>query len=86
MTCGGCGKRIAAGVAMMPGADGQEWYLGACCWEDRKVKAEPTGAAEPSAVASPIGTPTVPERSAAKEDVGDFSRPKRTARRVGSRS
>lgn len=81
MTCGQCGKKIAAGVAMQPGPDGQEWLLGACCWEDPKPKLEPTGAAVSAAETSPIGMPTVAERSSAKEDVGDFGRPKRKARK-----
>ncbi len=68
MRCGSCDKVIAAGVAMQPGHDGKEWFLGSCCWDPPKVRKAPIAVAPEPYVGEPVP-------NAVKDDVADFNRP-----------
>lgn len=75
-SCDHCGKQAETDrpvlVAMVPGRDGKAWFLCVRCWSDGLKSMHGAGGAP-----KPVNDDAPPS---AKDEVADFSRPKRKAR------
>ncbi len=94
-SCEHCGKMKRMMVAMVPGKDGVRWFLCPRCWEDGLQSMRVTKVITNTGVAvlpstgerrewtETITTKVPAERaSPAKEDVGNFARPRARARKA----